>query len=108
AAVQRRAGASGRQGELESGMTDVVCPMSKVRRPTSAVQKSRVQSPARWTLDETLGTWTLDPRRRTDKHYFTATGAMMCAYGVPFHITYGPPLSGSVGRPSSAFRSGTA
>ena len=36
------------------------------------------------------------------------TGAMMWAYGVPFHITYGPPLAGSVGSASSAFVSGTA
>ena len=25
------------------------------------------------------------------------TGTMTCAYGVPFHITQGPPLFGSVG-----------
>ncbi len=25
------------------------------------------------------------------------TGTMTCAYGVPFHITQGPPFFGSVG-----------
>ncbi len=35
-------------------------------------------------------------------------GTMRCAYGVPFHITNGPPLSGSVDRPSSSRRSGTS
>jgi len=29
------------------------------------------------------------------------TGTMTCAYGVPFHITQGPPLFGSVGKASS-------
>ena len=28
-------------------------------------------------------------------------GTMMCAYGVPFHITHGPPLVQSVGYASS-------
>jgi len=30
-----------------------------------------------------------------------ATGTMMCAYFVPFHITHGPPVWGSVGKASS-------
>src|SRR5438477_2188845 len=36
-----------------------------------------------------------------------ATGTMMCAYLVPFHITQGPPLCGSVGSASSCDGSGT-
>ena len=32
-----------------------------------------------------------------------AVGTMMCAYGVPFHITHGPPLCGSVGSDSRSF-----
>ena len=34
-------------------------------------------------------------------------GIMMCAYGVPFHITYGPPELGSVDMPSNIAGSGT-
>lgn len=34
-------------------------------------------------------------------------GIMMWAYGVPFHITQGAPLFGSVGNPSSIRLSGT-
>jgi hypothetical protein len=34
-------------------------------------------------------------------------GAMMCAYGVPAYITYGPPLFGSVEMLSSEERLGT-
>jgi hypothetical protein len=30
-----------------------------------------------------------------------ATGTMRCAYGVPFHITHGPPVLGSVGKASN-------
>ena len=35
-------------------------------------------------------------------------GTMMWAYGVPFHITHGPPLCGSVDMVSSIFGSGTS
>src|SRR5580765_1962002 len=35
------------------------------------------------------------------------TGAIICAYGVPAYITYGPPFCGFVEMPSSAFISGT-
>jgi hypothetical protein len=31
------------------------------------------------------------------------TGTMRCAYGVPFHITQGPPFLGSVGKLSGIF-----
>src|SRR4030095_7858899 len=34
-------------------------------------------------------------------------GAMMCAYGVPGYITYGPPLCGSVETPASDLRAAT-
>ena len=34
-------------------------------------------------------------------------GTITWAYGVPLHMTHGPPLPGSVGIPSSAFVSGT-
>jgi len=34
-----------------------------------------------------------------------ATGIMMCAYGVPAHITCGPPLFESVGMPVSVLGS---
>jgi hypothetical protein len=33
--------------------------------------------------------------------FFSAGGTMMWAYGVPFHITHGPPLVQSVGYASS-------
>jgi len=32
-------------------------------------------------------------------------GTIKCAYGVPFHITQGPPFFGSVEKPSSTFTS---
>ena len=55
-------------------------------------------------------------QKRTPRHltYFDGitasfvvdTGTMRCAYGVPFHITQGPPFLGSVGKLSSIFVSG--
>ena len=53
----------------------------------------------------------VDHRRRDSRSvYFAAgiaaVGTITCAYGVPFHITHGPPVCGSVGKASSALASG--
>ncbi len=50
----------------------------------------------------------VDTEGATETHFFVdSTGTMMCAYGVPVHITHGPPLWRVVGSPSSAWPSGT-
>ena len=49
------------------------------------------------------------PSKLDDDNYFrpasfagiATVGTMMCAYFVPFHITHGPPLCGSVGKASN-------
>ena len=40
--------------------------------------------------------------------HFDGTGTMTCTYGVPFHMTKGPPLWWSVGIASSEAASGTS
>src|ERR1051326_5351678 len=62
------------------------------RRPTSLPQRSAFGA-----------------TRATSLHFFgDAVGTMMWAYCVPAHITHGPTLWRVVGKPWSAFGSGTS
>jgi hypothetical protein len=57
---------------------------------------------ADWRADAPLGVGTPSfVRGSARRRYFFAgaTGTMMCAYGVPFHITHGAPLCRVVGIP---------
>src|SRR5207247_1141679 len=75
--------------------TEIAIASSRMRRDASSSRNSR--HARRYFLSAAFfSAGALDADFAIDD-----VGTMMCAYGVPFHITHGPPLVQSVGYASS-------